>query len=546
MNMEDQEETEDNLQEEGEGQPQEEKTPEELAYEAALAFWNQRADDVIAMAETTNRDVHIFQYDDVVMFHPVLPCVEQALTFTEKNLKCDKSTGFMSKIVYEQKSLVERVVRGCNEVGVADQGFLRDILQALVLDRRTFKVTDMRVSVAKNGTFPYPQLNLMHGFRFSQKQLLTDFLTKDCSGLLGAVTRYGKTRLMINTLRAFPDLTTVVTAPGVDLVKQLYADIKAQIPDREVKLICTGRSAKFSSENGITVCSVDSLDKVNKGAVQLLLADEPHALVTPDRADSIRGFHKARRYGYGATLKGRFDGRDRLIYGLFGPVLVERTYKEAVAEGAICPLEIIMYKVQLNPGKKYRDRRVAYNDLFFHNQSMADLTRQICEEVIPADWQTMVFVKDEKQADMWLDTIGHEHTIAMAKKMTVKQREEVDRLMKENIIKRCLCTKIYVQGVTFSDVRVLVNCEAGGNNTSAIQKPGRLAEIRPNKKCGVVIDIMFEPAPGVDMDEARGNAWYDLCKDSNGRLKAYKEKGYGLHTVYSIEELKKKFNQLAV
>ena len=115
--------------------------------------------------------------------------------------------------------------------------------------------------------------------------------------------------------------------------------------------------------------------------------------------------------------------------------------------------------------------------------------------------------------------------------------------MKENIIKRCLCTKIYVQGVTFSDVRILVNLEGGGNNTSAIQKPGRLAEIRPNKKCGIVIDLLFVP-PGNEWGDYAGEEWLALCRDSKARKTAYEEKGYNITIVNNVQQLKEKFDEL--
>ena len=350
---------------------------------------------------------------------------------------------------------------------------------------------------------------------------------------------------MVNTLRAFPTLTTVVTAPGVDLVKQLYDDITGPrgLPkgSREVRCICSGRGKTPAGPGGITVCSADSLDKCDPVNTELLLADEPHALVTQDRLRRIDAFTRARRIGYGATLKGRFDGRDALIEGLFGPVLVERTYKEAVAEGAICPISIIFLKVEV-PARFFRDRNQAYSSILFHNPDMMDLARRICYEVIPEDWQTMVFIKDENQAEMLLEEMNDGATIAMAKRMTAKERSEVDRLMKANVIKRCLCTKIYVQGVTFSDVRVLLNLEAGGNNTSAIQKPGRLAEIRPGKKCGIVIDIMFAKPEGA---KATGKTpWYALCIDSINRKRAYEEKGYDIYEVDTINQLKETFDRI--
>ena len=353
------------------------------------------------------------------------------------------------------------------------------------------------------------------------------------------------TTLMINTLRAFPTLSTVVVAPGVDLVKQLYDDITGPrgLPkgSREIRLICSGKGrTPATSPGGITVCSADSLDKCDPINTELLLADEPHALVTANRLEKINAFTRARRIGFGATLKGRFDGRDSLITGLFGPVLAERTYKEAVAEGAVCPLSIIFLKVEITP-KAFRDRNAAYSGLLFHNPNMMSLAKRICTEVIPQDWQTMVFIKEEKQAEMLLEALDDDATIAMAKRMTSKERTEVDRLMKQNVIKRCLCTKIYVQGVTFSDVRVLLNLEGGGNNTSAIQKPGRLAEIRPGKKCGIVIDLLFTGPKG---DATGKNSWYPLCIDSNNRKKAYEEIGYDVHVADNITELKSIFDKL--
>lgn len=354
------------------------------------------------------------------------------------------------------------------------------------------------------------------------------------------------TTLMVNTLKAFPTLSSVVVAPGIDLVTQLYEDLTGPrgVKNREVKLICSGKGRKPSQEpNGITVCSADSLHLCDPGSTELLLADEPHALVTSTRISTMDGFLKARRYGYGATLKGRFDGRDKLITGIFGPVLAERTYLEAVREGAICPLNIIMFQIELTPHDLF-NRDTAYNELLFQNVEMANLLKRICEEVIPTDWQTLIFIKNEAQADLYLDIIGHEHTIAMAKKMTKKEREEITTRMKANEIKRCLCTDIYVQGVTFSDSRVLINCEAGGNNTTAIQKPGRLAEIRPGKNCGIIIDFEFIRAAGYSAKDYEGDQTGALIADSRNRLKAYKEKGYGIYKAKTIEETKQIFDSL--
>lgn len=346
---------------------------------------------------------------------------------------------------------------------------------------------------------------------------------------------------MVNAAKAYPDTSIAVVAPGVDLCTQLKDDFTGPrgVGDREVRLICSGsRDREMAGPGGITICSADSVDKLDPGVARLLLADEPHALVTDRRVSAInKAFPLARRIGFGATLQGRFDGADDLIEGLFGPVLSERTYTEAVEEGAICPLAVIFIDRWLQ--QPYRNRDTAYKRLLFESKPMADLTAALCSQVIPESFQTMLFIKNERQAELYREAIGFDTTIAMAKRMNKSEREEVTDLMRRDVIKRCLCTDIYVQGVTFSDVRVLINCEAGGNNTTAIQKPGRLAEIRPGKKCGIVFDFFYRQVPGRDLDKAMA-----LVRDSAARQVAYVTKGYQVIHVNTVEEAKARFDEL--
>lgn len=350
------------------------------------------------------------------------------------------------------------------------------------------------------------------------------------------------TTLMVNTLRAFPSLPAIVVAPGVDLVNQLYDDLTGErgVKGREIRKITGSTSNKVPSTDGITVCTIDSLRYVDETHPRLLLADEPHSLVTDTRLALLNKFTNARRIGFGATLTGRFDGRDKLITGAFGPVLVNRTYKEAVAEGAICQLNVIFLKINLTPTFAY-SRNNAYDKALFLNPTMANTVAAICKDVIPAEWQTLVFIANKAQADLYLNSIGEDTALAMAMTMSAKERAALTAKMRENNIKRCLCTNIFVQGVTFSDLMVLVNCNAGSKYTSTIQKPGRLAEIRPGKKCGIVIDFMFTPPEGMEVDDGE---WKRPYVDSISRRKVYKNMGYGIYDAEDMHELKSIFKQL--
>lgn len=497
-----------------------------------------------ALHKRCGADVLLCQYDDKLIIYPASTAIKTDLTIRQKKIEVSERTKSKRGVVFDKVDLFVDLPTTQKPITITYQGFSERVLKVIIREHKTFYFVDERLANSTKGEFPKPRLDLMGGFRFSQRDLLTTALLKDASGLIGAPTRFGKTALIINTLRAYPTLSILVVAPGTDLIKQLYDDITGPrgVSDREVRLYGAGRR-RIAKPGGITVCSADSVHHIDPGSIDLVLADEPHALVTEDRLSMLDRFHKARRIGFGATLKGRFDGRDKLIEGTFGPVLAERTYKEAVAEGAICPLHVLFLKVEVQASRSYYSRDDAYNSLLFHSRGMAGVAAYITNNIIPRDFQTMIFIKDEKQAELFRDKIGRDTTIAMAKRMSKTEREECNRLMKENIIKRCLCTKIYVQGVTFSDVRVLINMEAGGNNTSAIQKPGRLAEIRPGKKCGIVIDILFVP-PNDDHPRYMQEPWYALCRDSMARKAAYEEKGYDITEIENYQHLKEKFNEL--
>lgn len=476
-------------------------------------------------------EVHLMWDDSVLTIAPSFPELEKFLTYKEKSLEPDKKNPY--KRVTKVKTVpLYTVVNSKNNYNVIQtmQGLWLKVKEFLEAKGIAVKFYDMRLKFVK------PKFDLMTGFRFKQRDLLVEFLNADCSGLLGAPTRYGKSTLIKNTIRAFPNINTVVTVPGADLVKQLYDDIKAAVPHRDVRLI-GGGSTKTPGDD-INVVSMDSLHKCDADACRLLLIDEPHASVTNSRLPELAKFDKARKIGFGATLKGRFDQKDILIESLIGPVLAERTFKEAVEEGAVCPLIVYMIVIPLKGNLGDRDR--AYKHSLFASNAVAKAVKWICHDLVPKDWQTIIFIKNEKQAEFYLNWIGEEGTIAMAKRLTKKEREELMQRMCSDEIKRCLASDIYAQGVTFNHVRALINLSGGGANTSTIQKPGRLAEVRPNKKCGVVFDFFFSPGT------AQGEGAQALYRESKARVQAYAEKGYEISFVTGYNELENSFKSKAI
>ena len=414
------------------------------------------------------------------------------------------------------------------------QGFWRSLKEHLEKAGHAVTVKDERENLVGSPNL----LQACMGLRSFQKPWLLAALMDGNSGLIGAVTRWGKSYGMTGICRAFPKARTVVVAPGVFLCKQLFDHFTETLPHRDVRGIYTGSKHKVQGPD-ITICSMDSMDKMDTDDTDLLLLDEPHAVVSDERLPKLAAFEKARKYGFGATLTGRFDKKDRLIEGLIGPVLTNVSYKEGVALGAVSPLKVMMIKIPFSkdtiPGNRV-ERDVVYKRLLHQSSKAAKLVKQLVDEIIPADWQTMAFISNEKQAEFYMEHAFPAHgTIAMAKRMKDKERDAItDRIASGELV-RVLASNIYVQGITFPDLKVVINLAGGGANTTAIQKPGRLLQCRPGKNYGVMIDFIFE-CRDAEADTRSHPPYQGIVGESWARHKAYEEIGYDIVFVERAEQ----------
>lgn len=464
------------------------------------------------------------------------PAFQKELTFTTKAIQVDNRG--RKKSVRTQEQCFELETAGRIRVLFTHQGFWKKALLWAVCRQLKYEFIDLRTK----DLLPLPKLGLMKGFRFSQRELVAKALNAGCSGSISAPTRWGKSTCIRNIFRAWgpprgerPKFQSILLVPGADLIRQSYDEMQREFPERDVKMIGGGSRTKYQSED-LTIVSADSMHKIDPGPVRLVVIDEPHAIISPSRVGPLTAFSYARKLALGATLTGRYDGRDFLLEGLVGPVLARRTYTEAVAEGAICPLKVMMIRWPLAAVPGDRDR--AYRALLFENELVGRCARYLSDVVIPREWQMLYFIKTEDQADFLSDCIGRDVSVAMAKKLSDKERKEMTERVRQNNIKRVICSDIYVQGVTFHEVMVLVNCGGGGASTTTIQKPGRLAEIRKGKNAGLMIDFMFEerrptanPAGCSEPAAKLSEGMECMIRESGLRLAAYREIGYDVHLV---------------
>lgn len=381
---------------------------------------------------------------------------------------------------------------------------------------------------------PAPRLDLMYGFWHKQEELTRKTLEFGYSGKCEIVTRYGKTACQLNIFRANPGLPAVWLAPGSDILDQNFKAAKEQLIGRDVKMIGGFSRTKVPSDD-ITVCSMDSMHHLDPDRTRTIVIDEAHELPTTSRIPVFARFNRARIYGYSGSMLGRFDGRDIITEGLIGPTIVRKTYLEALAEGAVCEMKVIFLHIPLDVAKiPGGNRHTVYNTVLRKNTECVEMIRFLCDQVIPADKQTLIFIHHEEQADMIYNALGGDTRIGMAKVLTDKERAALTKSMKLDELKRCVASDIFSTGITFSQLGVVLNVAGGGGSISCVQKPGRLLQPMKGKRCGVMFEFMFtEKVPGAT-GEAKA-----LITDSMARQRVYHSKGYTLLHANSVAEVEK-------
>lgn len=473
------------------------------------------------------QDIYILKWTnyDLTIVGPKNEKLEKKLAYIKKDLIFNPKT--YSRETRRQEVKVFNIIS--DQQGIVTyqtmQGLVDYVKEILEKQKHIVKIVDLRTPLKP------PEFSNMFGFRFNQREKTEELLRADRSGLLCAPTRYGKSVIITNIINAYPDVKTVVIAPGVDLLPQLVDTIKKYCPGREVSGIFSGSKTQYMSDD-ITVCSMDSLHKLDKESVKLLLIDEPHAAVSEKRAEQLFEFCNARILGFGATLEGRWSGNDIMIKGLIGPVLSNITFKEAVDLGALCPIDVKVVKIPYAP-KGYSNRNIAYKNYVFQNKKFHEIVGEIANNVVPKEWQTLLFINNEKEATA-LHKYVKDSELAMDKLFkNKKERTEMFEKLKQDKIKRCICSNIYSTGVTIDNIRCAINCDGGGGSILSVQKPGRLAEIKEGKKAGYLIDFLFYPINGEG-----SSTDFMICNDCKARINVYKEKGYNIEYYENADEIK--------
>ncbi|MEM3061953.1 MAG: helicase-related protein, partial [Nitrososphaerota archaeon] len=284
----------------------------------------------------------------------------------------------------------------------------------------------------------------------------------------------------------------------------------------------------------VTIYTAGSLNYSDYDA-DIIIVDECHELATDNYRKLMMRYNPKRSYAFSATVNKRADNADFLIEEIFGPVIFEARYNEAVIEKSVVPIRIIWYRCDSTVTLfkfngdiyEYKKNRIWRNDQ--RNRRIVEIANQ--------------FVKNNKQVLILVDTIEHALNIerfdnemivccrqpdsTRLKRLKsrglnvdkiVNSAEEFEKMI-ENFrsrkIMKMVATDVLSTGVSFEDLEVLIRADAKASKIFSVQAPGRVSRNSNavRKETGIVVDL-YDSKDKLSMKYAKE------------RYKQYKEVGW--------------------
>lgn len=368
-------------------------------------------------------------------------------------------------------------------------------------------------------------------FRPRQRECLETIARAPC-GVIKAVTGFGKTTLIGAAALLFPDAKIHVVTKSVDVAERIVRSLRRFLP----KIGMVGDGMKHWER--VTVITAGSLEH-SEGDADFLFADEVHQLATVNFSTTIAARYLfSRNFGMSATPYARMDGAHAVLEPLFGPMVFDLPYQQAVELGLVVPIRVRWLPVRLkrNPVESVKNPVMRKKHGIWTNAERNGMIAAAVADY-PADYQILILVETIEHAvhlgaqlpDFTLvySTMYPQDCAAYKRKgllpldyrpLSDVQKHNLRDQFEAGTLKRVIATDVWSTGVDFEQLNVLVRADARASDIVDVQGPGRVSRMYTSpegvkKEYGEVIDC-------IDNFDA------NFYRRSEGRRKSYKLLGW--------------------
>ena len=266
-------------------------------------------------------------------------------------------------------------------------GFLDDVIRMARSKGIEPRYCDLRVIPEHAYATDLNALNVQ--LRYKQDECLQQIMAHD-KGIIKCGTGFGKSFCIKCLTIIYPKAKFVICTEAAAVVQSLYEALVEVHGKSQVGMIKGGTSDEEALKR-IQVSTTKSLLRSQVRQCDFLLFDEVHNVGKNQITDVLlNNVEHARMFGFTASLW-RGDHAEDLIKGLFGEVITEVTYQEAVEHNMVVPIKALMIpcktKEKQVTDSMMLDRKFNYICNYGRNKLIAEVAGEI-----PEDEQVLIMV----------------------------------------------------------------------------------------------------------------------------------------------------------
>lgn len=325
-------------------------------------------------------------------------------------------------------------------------------------------------------------------------------MLKTNTGIIKATTSSGKSSIISAYIR-ITDMPTLILVNKVTLAQQLQNSF---IKDGIDCGICTGKGIKSGK---CMVSTIQSVKKVpNLLDYKCLIVDEIHQGSSTSFQEFFGSISYPYKFGFSATPEGANDYKFSLIRQFFGSIIEEIGAEELMKNEVIAIPDINFITVNC---PQTMDWQSAYEQAIVFNK---ERNNKIVELVNLHKVPTLILVRIIEHGEE-LQKLIPDSVFVNGRDTPPHERMKVIDDFEKGRIKTIICSSIFNEGISITNIHMLIIASGMKGYTESSQKLGRALRIGDDKKTALVFDFLD-----------KGNKFTE--RHSKRRASIYKKAGF--------------------